>query len=417
MNKTVQMRKDWDKRFKTLQENADNMSVEDYRKEFNELKEIKDKISLMEESRDMKLPETKDIEAPTEAKQTNESTDVRSMSEEQLDKAYEKTFLRAFRGRKLTKRDHEVYNRVKELRDAPNTDIYLQTDNDENGGFIVPKQVSTLIKEYKRQMEYDLTKLVSVTRTTVLSGSFTYEKLGTITPWENISQWETIPEVDAPQFDRKEYKIEDYAGILPIPNTLLQDTDQNLMRHIAKYIARKSLVTRNLEILKVINETYTEKLPIANVDDLKNMFDFGVDMAFVPTATIVTNPVGYNYLRKLKDENGNYLLQPDVTQADRKAIDGHPVLVIPERELPSTPDKKAPIFFGDFKEAIEFFDRGVYEVTPTVIGGDSFKRNSTDIRVIDRFDVVALDNEAVVAGEISIELEDGRPVSPSTDGE
>lgn len=91
MNKTVQMRKDWDKRFKTLQENADNMSVEDYRKEFNELKEIKDKISLMEESRDMKLPETKDIEAPTEAKQTNVSTDVRSMSEDQLDKAYEKT--------------------------------------------------------------------------------------------------------------------------------------------------------------------------------------------------------------------------------------------------------------------------------------------------------------------------------------
>lgn len=406
MNKTVQMRKDWDKRFKALQENADNMSTEDYRKEFNELKEIKDKISLMEESRDMKLPETKDIEAPAETNQTDVSTDVRSMNEDELDKAYEKTFLRAFRGRKLTKRDHEVFNRMRELRDAPNSDIYLQTGDDENGGFIVPKQVSTMIQEYKRQLEFDLTNLVSVVQTTVLSGRFTYEKLGTIKPWDNISQWETIPEVDSPQFETKEYNIDDYAGILPIPNTLLQDTDQNLLQHIAKYIARKSLVTRNTEILKVINETYTNKVPIKNIDDLKSIIDLGIDAAFLPGATIVTNPLGYNYLRKLKDNDGNYLLQPDVTQSDAKTIDGHPVLVIPARELPMN-GKKAPLFFGDFKEAIQFFDRGVYEVTPTSIGGDSFKRNSLDIRVIDRFDVICLDNQAVVAGEIDVSTKEG----------
>ena len=402
---TAQLRKQFTAKYEKLKSEADNLSNEEFRKVTDELKELKKRIAMEEEARDLTLPDTNNIEIPTEKVATDEPKDVRSMTDEEVDKAYTDVFLRAFRGKRLSKRDHEIFNRQKEMRDVPNTDVYLQTDNDENGGFIVPREVSTLIKEYKRELEYDLTNLVSVTQTTVISGRFTYEKLGTIQPWENISQWETIPEVNAPQFETKQYEIEDYAGILPIPNTLLQDTDQNLLQHIAKYIARKSLVTRNTAILNTINATYKKRVPIKTIDDLKDLFDFGVDAAFNATATIVTNPVGYNYLRKLKDNDGNYLLQPDVTLADRKAIDGHPVLVIPERELPST-GKKAPLFYGDFKEAIEFFDRGVYEVTPTAIGGDSFKRNSLDIRVIDRFDVVALDNEAVVAGTIDPTISD-----------
>lgn len=399
------------RRLKELQDDYEAKSkdnkvkVEDLRKIVDDMKEIRDKIDVVVEAEDVKrraLPKSEDITPENRANTNNKETRaVNELSNEDLDKEYEGTFLRAFRGRKLSERDYEVYERVVELRDVPSATPYFQTESDEDGGFIVPHSVSTKINEYKRQQEFDLTQLVDVQVTSVLSGEFTYEKLDTITPWENVSQWETIQEVATPQFERKSYKIDDYAGILPLPNTLLQDTDQNLLSYIAKYIAKKSIITRNLKILSVIEETYSTKLPITNTDDLMDVFDLELDQAFSNGAKIVTNQEGYNYLRKLKNHNGENLMQPDATKPTRKAIDGHVVVVLPSRTLKSDGDK-APVYIGEFKEAIRFYDRGVYEVDVTRVGGDSWKRNSTDIRVIDRFDAIALDSEAVVAGEIDV---------------
>lgn len=362
----------------------------------NELKELKERIAIAEEDRSLVTVEERQVVVKDDSKE------IRDLNFEELDKEYEKTFLRAFRGQQLSQRDHDVYNRVLEVRDAPTATPYFQSAVGENGGYIVPHSVSTQIQRYKRELEFELTSIVRVQKTSVLSGEFTFEKLGSIEPWPNISQWETIPEVAIPQFERKEYKIEDYAGILPIPRTLLQDTDQNLLNYISEYIARKTVVTRNAEILKVIKATYTQKIAIKSTDDFKDIVDLNLDPAFRGSTTIVTNKYGYNYLRKLKDAQGNYLLQPDVTQPDRKLLDGKVVHVINDNTLPNPTKTKAPVYVGDFAEGIRFFDRGVYEITPTTVGGDSFKRNSYDIRVIDRFDVVAMDPEAVVYGEIDL---------------
>lgn len=382
-------------KFDSIKATAD---MEELRQLNKEILELKERIEILSEERDLEVPT---FEEKVERSNPKE-TEVRDLTPEQVDKEYEQTFLRAFRGKKLTERDHQLYERMLELRDAPNVTPHLKSDTDEDGGFIVPHSVSTKIQEYKRLAEYDLTQLISVQKTSVLSGEFTYEKLGTITPWQNISQWETIPEVETPQWERKEFKIEDYAGILPIPRTLLQDTDQNLLNHIARYIARKTIVTRNAKVLAVIKETFKTKVPVANTDDFKDILDLKLDPAFIPSTAIVTNQYGYNFLRKLKDHKGHYLLQPDVTQPDRKLLDGKPVTVLPDRELPNPSKDKAPVYVGDFKEAVQLFDRGVYEITPTTVGGNAFTRNSYDIRVIDRFDVVALDEGAIVYGEIDL---------------
>lgn len=407
MDKLVELRKKHAKVKAEYDEMKGNeeRSMDEIRAKFDEVKELKERIDLLQNERDLELEDLPDFINATAVSLNERSTDkekeVRDLTTDEVDKEYEGTFLRAFRGKKLTQRDRDLYDRMCELRAVPEATPYMQTDSDEDGGFIVPHSVSTMIQEYKREGIFDLTTLVDVQRTAVLSGEFTYEKLGTITPWENISQWEDIEEVETPQFERKSYKIEDYAGILPLPRTLLQDTDQNLLAHIAKYIAKKSIVTRNAKVLSVINATYTDKKPIATVDDIKDVLDLELDPAFLGGTTIVTNQFGYNFLRKLKDSDGNYLMQPDVTQPDRRVIDGKFVERVPARELPNV-DGKAPIYFGDFEEAVRFFDRGVYEITPTTVGGKAFTRNSYDIRVIDRFDAIPLDKEAVVAGAIDL---------------
>lgn len=374
-----------------------NAPLEQLEAKAAEIREASGKLNLEIEMRAKTVPPV----AEPEERKPNEPVEVRSLSEDELDKEYEGVFLRAFRGVKLSQRDHDVFDRMKELRDAPSATPYFQSEVAANGGLIVPKAVSTLINTYKRELEFDLTTLVDVQVTNVLSGSFVYEKLSNMTPFAKVTQWGTIAEVTAPQFEGKEWKIEDYAGILPIPNTLLQDSDQNLMAFIAKWIARKTVVTRNAEILSVITTTYTTKKAIADVDAVKDILNVTLDRAFDATASIVTNQDGFNWLDKLKDTEGRYLLQTDVTDPTKKRLFGKLVHVLPNHTLP-TASKKVPIFFGDFKEAIRFYDRGVYEITSTNIGGDSYKRNSTDIRVIDRFDVVVLDSAAVVAGEITL---------------
>ena len=197
------------------------------------------------------------------------------------------------------------------------------------------------------------------------------------------------------------YTIKDYAGILPIPNTLLQDNDANLLTYIYKWIAKKSIITRNSVILALL-KTLKNKAAVSGVDSLKDVFNVQLDPAIVTTSSVVTNQDGFNFLDKLKDEKGNYILQPDPTNATKRLLFGaYPVVTLGNKFLP-TVTKKAPIFLGDLKEAVILFDRGVYEVTATNTGGKSFTRNTTDVRVIDRFDVQKWDEDAVVNGEIDL---------------
>lgn len=369
-------------------------SLEELRQMKDELVELKGKIELEEETRQLDLPKFKE-----KTRKVSHEVEVRDLNEEELEKEYEGVFLRAFRSKQLSHRDHEVFERMKEMRDAPTATPYLSSSASENGGLIIPKALSTKIETYKRQYEFDLTQLVGYVRTNVLSGSYVYEKLGTIEPWLSTSEWSKINEVATPQFEGKEYKIEDYAGILPIPRNLLEDTDQNLLEYIARYIARKTVITRNKKILDVIKANYTSKTTIDSFDSIKDVLDISLDPAISNGAKIITNQLGYNFLRKIKDAQGNYMMQPIVTDPDKKAIDGHEVVVLAENTLPSD-GKKAPVYIGQFEEAIKFFDRGVYEITPTTVGGSAFLRNSYDIRVIDRFTCILTDKEAVVACEV-----------------
>lgn len=404
MDKLIELRKQYKEQKETYDGMKESADMTEVRAKFDELKDLKARIELLQQERDLELEELPNLDKKEERTLAPEGEiEVRSLTNEQLNEEYEDTFLRAFRNPKnLTQRDREIYDRVAELRAAPNAMPYMQSSVDEDGGFIVPHSVSTKINEYKRQGQFNLESLIDVEFTSVLSGEFTYQTLSDAQPMKKLAQWDTIPEGETPQFERKSYKIEDYAEIIPLPRTLLQDTDQNLLNVIAKWIAVKTVVTRNAEILTVIDATYADKKAIVDVDDFKDVLNVELDPAFYPSAKIVTNEHGFNFLSKLKDEKGVYILQPDPTVADRFNILGKEVVRVTSKTLANDAEGNAPIYVGDFKEAVRLYDRGVYEVTPTMVGGDSFKRNSLDTRIIDRFDVIALDAEAVVAGQIEL---------------
>lgn len=369
----------------------EDATTEEMRAVVDEMKELREKLDLQIEARSYKTTEINELIEKRDVKPSIEERSVSELTDEEVEQRYTKVFLKAIRGRNINSEDEEVFNRVKSIRK-------FESSTPEDGGLIIPVDVQTKVNEFRRQF-LALENLVTTERVSTKSGSRVLEKLADITPFANIEEWDEIDEIENPKFSNMNYTIKDYAGILPIPNTLLQDSDTNLLAYVYKWIAKKSIITRNVAILSLL-KTLKQKADIKDVDSLKDVYNVQLDPAIALTSNAVTNQDGFNYLDKLKDEKGNYILQPDPTDKTKKMLFGaYPVVVLGNKFLP-TVEKKAPIYMGDLKEAIILFDRGVYEVAATNTGGKSFTRNTTDVRVIDRFDVQKWDEDAVVNGSI-----------------
>lgn len=206
---------------------------------------------------------------------------------------------------------------LKSLRGKPLNDAEQRAMSglkSEDGGMVIPQDIQTMIHNLVRQYD-QLQKYVRVEPVTTRSGSRVLEKYLDITPFANITEMGTIDEADTPQFSPISYSIKDYAGILPISNTLLQDSDQNLLNYLAQWIARKSMVTRNNQIITKLKALTAKSF--SGLDDVKAFLNTGLDPSLAQNAVILTNQDGYNHLDQQKDTMGRYFLQPDPTQPGR----------------------------------------------------------------------------------------------------
>ena len=299
---------------------------------------------------------------------------------------------RALRGNQLSKEENEVLVRASTLNEGTGKD----------GGFIVPKDVQTEINELKRTLN-PLDELVRIEKVATMSGERTYEKLSTMTTFPNVAELANIANLETPEFNRVEYKVQKYAGILPISSELLADTDQNLLNYLYRWLAKKDTITRNTEIAKLIN-TLTKK-PITGIDGLKDILNVDLDPAIALTSILLTNQDGYNYLDKLKDTQGHYLLQPNPLNPTEKMLSGKVVKVVSNKVLPtdtSGSSKNAPVIIGDLTEAITLFDREAITLLGTNIGGNAFVTDGYNIRGTLRFDTKIVDNEAAVFGQLKL---------------
>ena len=374
-------------------------STDELRSIVDEIKELRAQLDLELEVRANSIPELKEVV----------KTEVRK-EDVDIEKEYRNIFMKIVRNRATSKDMNDLKDLEERAKDNPTATPFLKSDTDENGGYIVPKDVKTEINEYKRTQLFDLSQLVTVVTTKFTKGSRVFEKLEDQTAFANIDEWDKIEDIPAPKFEKKEYAMKSFAGILPVPRQLLQDTDASLMAFLARFIAKKSLFTRNSQILAILNGLTKRTKDIVYTDDLKAILNKELDGVFTAGAKIVTNQDGFNWLDTCKDENGNYLMQRDVTSSTGFSLFGHEVVVVPNSTLKST-GTKAPVFVGDLKEAVMLFDRGEYEVLSTEVGGDAFRRNSHDIRIIDRFDVQKWDTDAVIATQIDVSKD---PAFPST---
>ena len=226
----------------------------------------------------------------------------------------------------------------------------------EAGGFIVPTDEQTKINELKRALN-PLSALVRVENVNTMSGTRVLEKASDMTPFASVAEFAAISEIDGPKFTQVKYTIKKFAGILPISEELLADSDQNLLAYVNGWLAKKSVATENAQILAVL-KTLT-KAPLTNLDGIKDILNATLD----PTISL------------------NKVLPTDTSVASTK---------------------KAPVIIGSFTDAVVLFDRQATTLTGTSVGGDAWKRDSYDVKAVTRIDVQKFDDKAVVFGELTI---------------
>ena len=206
--------------------------------------------------------------------------------------------------------------------------------------------------------------------------------------------------------------------------------------------------------------TKGKEVVISTIDNLKDVFNVGLDPAVATGAMVITNQNGYNYLDKLKDKDGKYILQPNPTQptqtllfgkypivkvsnktvkseniyspaftvsdgklvidgkttaidataasdvTDWRVVNGKYVVTCKGSEQATTVDAKVsaykhPVYMGDLKEAITLFDRNVITIDMNDKAAGLWEKDMTGIKVRDRFDVQPVDDGAIVKGNIT----------------
>ena len=282
-----------------------------------------------------------------------------------------------------------------------------------NAGLTIPDDVQTTIHNLVRQYA-SLQNLVNVEHVTTPTGSRVYKKFSEIKPLANLDdETAQIGDNDDPELTTIKYLIKRYAGITTVTNTLLKDTAENILSWLSTWIARKVTVTRNQEILNVM-DTASKKPTIANFDDIKDLQLNTLDPAIIATSSFVTNQSGFAVLAKVKDAQGRYMIQRDVTNPEQYRIGGKPVTVVADRWLPDISGSH-PLYYGDFKQAVTLFDREDMSLLSTNIGAGSFEHDETKIRVIDRFDVEQVDGDAYAVASFKA-VANQQATTPGTSG-
>lgn len=287
-------------------------------------------------------------------------------------------------------------------KEIPKNVVNVLKTTEEEKGILVPQDISTTVRELRRETQ-SLEQLVNIEKVEKTEGSRVIEKNIDIVGFEAVDEEAVFPDMPDPDFKKISYKLKKFGGILKGTQEFYQATFSSIKGYIIKWIAKKGITTRNNLILKAIDDKKDgSKVTITNIDSLKDIINTKLDPAILNGTQIITNQDGFNWLDKLKDENGRYILQPDITQKfDYLLFGKYPVIVFSNKQI-KTNTNKAPFYIGNLKEFITLFDYEKLFIEMSSEAGDLWDKDMIGIKVRERLDVQVIDENALVKGEVDI---------------
>ncbi len=168
----------------------------------------------------------------------------------------------------------------------------------------------------------------------------------------SVAELAKNPALANPEFTKVNYEIATYRGYIPVSQEALDDSDIDLGGLVAEHIQRQSLNTSNAAIAAKLQEAPAKA--VTTIDDLKDIVNVAIDPAY--NVKFIASQSFFNELDKMKDNDGRYLLQQDVTVASGYKLLGREVVVMADDVIGTKAGDKVA-FVGDPSLFAKFFDR------------------------------------------------------------
>ncbi|AOF49615.1 capsid protein [Tetragenococcus halophilus] len=278
-------------------------------------------------------------------------------------------------------RNYENYIRSKgEVRDVTT----------ENAAAVVPEEVIGEVFDLKRS-DYNLAQYATVKN--VSNGQGTYpvatNQEAILATKEELAE---IEDIDADMFANVEYKVETRAGKIALSNEVVEDSEVNIVQEVKEQLTKLVDNTDNKHIINVLKDF--PKKSVSTLDGLKEINNVTLDPALDKTA--ILNQSGFNHLDTLKDSDGRYILQPDVTAPSGKSLFGLPVVLVSDKLFANPKQGTYPMIVGDIAQSVFVARRN--QVTTQ---WEKFDFYSQGLAAIIRNDYKKIDDEASVYVEFT----------------
>ena len=352
-------------------------NVEDAQAKRDEIKQLDNEIAELE-----KELEEKDSEEENQ----NENEEVTEVTVE------ERTINRVEVPEKAT---------PQEVRDFKN---YLETRADIQGGslktdsgfVVIPEEIVTDILKLK-EVEFNLDQYVTVKQVKNGSGKYPVVRQSQVAALPEVAELAENPELAVKPFFELKYDIKTHRGYFLISREAIEDAQVDVLGELKQWMARTIAATRNAAIINVLKnggpgeEGEATKIPSAtatSVDDIKDAVNINLLPNYEHNVAIVSQSA-FATIDKLKDKQGNYLVQSDIKEASERRLLGAKVVVLPDEMLGE--DGANTLVIGNLKDAITLFERSQYQASWT-----SYMQFGEALMVAVRQDVRLLDHKAAM---------------------
>lgn len=305
-----------------------------------------------------------------------------------------------------------VIEPTNEQRDAFSN--YLETREIDGGslvkddGFVViPEDVVTEIMKLK-EMEYNLDQFVTVKSVGHGTGKYPVVRQSQVAALPEVAELEKNPALAVKPFYNLKYDIKTHRGYFRVSKETLEDAAVNVLAELMTWMARSIAATRNQAIIKALKEgtpgkegagiLKLETVEATGIDGIKDAINLKLQPNYEHNVAIVSQ-TAFATLDKLKDKQGNYLLQQDVKEVTQKRLLGARVAILPDEMLGET--SANTIIIGNLKDAIVLFDRSQYQA-----GWTDYMHFGEALMVAVRQDVRILDEKSAIIINFTEEQEE-----------
>lgn len=250
-----------------------------------------------------------------------------------------------------------------------------------DGGALVPKE---LLEPYVvKSDELNLKDKVKTVKVNSKSGTYpvishTDNRLNT------VAELEKNPELQNPNINNITYDVDTYRGYIPLSQEVIDDADFDVVGLIADEINNQAFNTANYAIAEVLKKAPAKK--VTSLDDIKKVLNVDVKKRY--NTSIIMSASLYNALDTLKDKEGRYLMQNDISAPSGKSLLGKPIEVLDDKTI-GTKDNDMVAFVGDAEAFCAFFDR-----MQTTVKWVDHNVYGQLLAVFTRFDVQKVDDQA-----------------------